>query len=99
MAAPLVNAEGASAAGIWQHSGYTSVGSAREALSEVRMRVNNQLAPERRDWSFIAFKGLPAGAGVLFEEVTLDEGIGPEAVALLIEPELDELLGKTSLDL
>lgn len=44
-------------------------------------------------------KGLAAGAGVLFEEVTLDEGIGPEAVALLIEPEPDELLGKTSLDL
>jgi hypothetical protein len=55
------------------------------------MLLNNHLAPERRDWSFMAFSGLPSGSGVLFEEVTLDERIGPEAVALLIEPEPDEL--------
>src|ERR1019366_10086348 len=63
------------------------------------MPLNNQLAPVRRDWSFMAFNGLPHGAGVLFEEVTLDKRIGPEAVALLIEPEPDELLAKRSLDL
>ena len=63
------------------------------------MPLNNQLAPERRDWSFMAFSGLPSGSGVLFEEVTLDERIGPEAVALLIEPEPDELLAKRRLDL
>ena len=63
------------------------------------MPLNNQLAPVRRDWSFMAFNGLPHGAGVLFEEATLDERIGPEAVALLIEPEPDELLAKNTLDL
>lgn len=63
------------------------------------MPFNNQLAPERRDGSFMAFNGIPHGAGVLFEEVTLDERIGPEAVALLIEPEPDELLAKRTLDL
>jgi hypothetical protein len=63
------------------------------------MPLDNQLAPECRDWSFMAFSGLPSGSGVLFEEVTLDERIGPEAVALLIEPEPDELLAKTRLDL
>lgn len=63
------------------------------------MPLNNQLAPERRDWSVMAFNGLPPGSGVLFEEVTLDKRIGPEAVALLIEPEPDELLAKRSLDL
>ena len=63
------------------------------------MPLNNQLAPERLDWSFMAFSGLPREAGVLFEEVTLDERIGPEAVALLIEPEPDELLAKRTLDL
>lgn len=47
----------------------------------------------------MAFKGLPPGSGVLFEEVTLDERIGPEAVALLIEPEPGELLAKKKLDL
>ena len=63
------------------------------------MSLNNQLAPERRDWSVMAFNGLPPGSGVLFEEVTLDERIGPEAVALLIEPEPGELLAKKRLDL
>jgi hypothetical protein len=63
------------------------------------MPLNNQLAPERRDWSVMAFNGLPPGSGVLFEEVTFDERIGPEAVALLIEPESDKLLAKKSLDL
>lgn len=63
------------------------------------MPHNNQLSPEGRDWSFMAFNGVPNGAGVLFEEVTLDERIGPEAVALLIEPEPDELLAKRTLDL
>src|ERR1035441_3121561 len=47
----------------------------------------------------MACSALPSGSGVLFEEVTLDERIGPEAVALLIEPEPDELLGKRRLDL
>ena len=45
------------------------------------MPLNNQLAPECRDWSGIVFSGLAPTAGVLFEEVTLDERIGPEAVA------------------
>jgi hypothetical protein len=63
------------------------------------MPLNNQLAPERHDWSLMAFSGLPSGSGVLFEEVTLDERIGPEAVALLIQPEPDELLAKRTLDL
>jgi hypothetical protein len=63
------------------------------------MPLNNQLAPVHRDWSFLAFSGLPSGSGVLFEEVTLDQRIGPEAVALLIEPEPDELLAKRRLDL
>jgi hypothetical protein len=61
--------------------------------------LNNQLAPKRRDWSFMAFSRVPPGAGVLFEEVTLDERIGSEAVALLIEPEPVELLAKRRLDL
>jgi hypothetical protein len=34
------------------------------------------------------------GSGVLFEEVTLVERIGPEAVALLIDPEPGELLAR-----
>jgi len=63
------------------------------------MPLNNQLSPLRRDWSVMAFKDLPPGSGVLFEEVTLDERIGPEAVALLIDPETDELLAKRHLDL
>lgn len=63
------------------------------------MLLDNQLAPERRDWSFMVFSGLPCGSGVLFEEVTLDERIGPEAAALLIQPEPDELLAKGRLDL
>jgi hypothetical protein len=63
------------------------------------MLINNQLGAERRDWSGMAFSGLPPGSGVLFEEVTLDEHIGPEAVALLIEPEPNELVAKGTLDL
>jgi hypothetical protein len=47
----------------------------------------------------VAFRDLPPGSAVLFEEVTLDGRIGPEAVALLIEPEPDELLARRSLDL
>lgn len=63
------------------------------------MPLNNQLAPERRDWGGMAFSSLPPGSGILFEEVTLDERIGPEVVALLIDPEPDELLAKASLNL
>jgi hypothetical protein len=37
--------------------------------------------------------------GVFFEEVTLDERIGREAVALLIDPEPSELLARASLNL
>ncbi len=47
----------------------------------------------------MTFNGLPSGSGVLFEEVTLDERIGSEAVALLIDPEPNELLAKRRLDL
>jgi hypothetical protein len=60
------------------------------------MPVNNQLAAERRDWSGMVFSSLPPGSGVLFEEVTLDERIGSEAVALLIDPEPDELVAKAN---
>jgi len=63
------------------------------------MPINNQLAPERRDWSYMVLGGLPPGSGVLFEEVTLDERIGPEAVALLIDPEPDDLLASLSVNL
>ena len=63
------------------------------------MALNNRLSPERRDWSALAFNGLPPGSGVLFEEVTLDQRIGPEAVALLIEPEAVEMVLKGTLEL
>jgi hypothetical protein len=63
------------------------------------MPLNNQIAPERRDWSYMVFNGLPTGSGILFEEVTLDKRIGPEAVALLIDPEPDDLLANVSLSL
>ena len=63
------------------------------------MSLHNGLAPKRRDWSGMIFNGMPAGSGVLFEEVTLDSGIGPEAVALLIDPEPDKLLAQPSLKL
>ncbi len=63
------------------------------------MPLNNQLSAERRDGSFMVFSSLPSGSGILFEEVTLDESVGPEAVALLIEPEPGELLAKRRLDL
>lgn len=46
----------------------------------------------------MAFSNLPSGPGVLFEEVTLDERIGPEAVALLVDPKPDELLAQASLN-
>jgi len=46
----------------------------------------------------MVFRGLPPGSGVLFEEVTLEERIGPEAVALVIEPEPNELFAKRRLD-
>jgi hypothetical protein len=61
--------------------------------------LNNQLAPERRDWSYMVFNSPPPGPGVLIEEVTLDERIGAEAVALLIDPEPDDLLTNVSLNL
>ncbi len=48
------------------------------------MPLNNQIVPERHDWSCMVFNGLPPGSGILFEEATLDERIGAEAVALLI---------------
>ena len=63
------------------------------------MPLNNQLAPECRDWSGMVFSGLPSRLGVLFEEVTLDERIGPEAVALLIDPKPAELLAKVRVTL
>jgi hypothetical protein len=56
--------------------------------------LHNQIAPERRDWSVFSFPGPMRGSGVLFEEVTLVERIGPEAVALLIDPEPGELLAR-----
>jgi hypothetical protein len=64
-----------------------------------KMPFNNQIAPERRDWSYLVFNGLPPGPGVLFEEVTLDERIGAEAVALLIDPKPDDLLASLSANL
>jgi hypothetical protein len=63
------------------------------------MRLDNQLAVARRDWSTITFTGLRSGSGVLFEEVTLEARIGPEAVALVIDPEPDKLLTRAELDL
>jgi hypothetical protein len=63
------------------------------------MLINNQIAPEGRDWSYLMFDGLPPGPGVLFEEVTLDERIGAEAVALLIDPKPDDLLASLRLNL
>jgi len=63
------------------------------------MPLDNQLAPGRRDWSKIIFSGLRSGSGVLFEEITLETRIGPEAVALLIDPEPDESLTNAKLDL
>ncbi len=50
-------------------------------------------------WSGIVFSGLPPASGVLFEEVTFDERIGPEAVALLIDTKPAELLAKVSAQL
>jgi hypothetical protein len=47
----------------------------------------------------VAFRGLPHGSAVVFEEVALDGRMGPEAVALLIEPGPEELLARRSLDL
>jgi len=47
----------------------------------------------------MVFNGLPLRSGVLFEEVTLDERIGTEAVALLIDPEPHDLLTNGSLNL
>src|ERR1039458_1602927 len=64
-----------------------------------KMPLNNQIAPERRHWSGMVFNGLPPGSGVLFEDVTLDERIGAEAAALLIDPEPDQLLANASLNL
>jgi hypothetical protein len=63
------------------------------------MPINNQLAPEHRDWSYMGFNVRPPGSGVLFEEVTLDERIGAEAVALLMDPEPDDLFSNASLNL
>ncbi|MBZ5547983.1 MAG: hypothetical protein LAO22_08430 [Acidobacteriia bacterium] len=63
------------------------------------MPLNNRIAPERRDWSHIVFNGLPPGPGVYFEEAALDERIGVEAVALLIDPEPSELLTNVNLNL
>ncbi len=63
------------------------------------MLFDNQLTSGPRDWSNITFSGLRSGSGVLFEEVMLEARIGPEAVALLIDPNPDELLKKTKLDL
>ena len=47
----------------------------------------------------MAFGGLPPGSAVVFEQVALDGRTGPEAVALPIKPEPDELLARRSLDL
>lgn len=61
------------------------------------MPVNNQISPRRRDWANISPAIGPQGAGALFEEMTLDERIGPEAVVLLIDTAPEELLAKRSL--
>jgi hypothetical protein len=63
------------------------------------MPLSNHLAPVRLDWSGMTFTGLGSGSGILFDEVTLEARIGPEVVALLIDPEPDELLTKPELDL
>jgi hypothetical protein len=63
------------------------------------MTLNNQIGPERLDSIWMGFNGLPSGPGVLFEEVTLDERIGAESVALLIDPEPYELLTRVNLNL
>lgn len=62
-----------------------------------QMPVNNRIAPLRRDWSNIALALQPHGSGVLFEQMTLDERIGPEAVLLLIETAPEELMEKQKL--
>ena len=61
------------------------------------MRLQNKITPKLRDWTGIALSGLPNGSGVLFEEVTLDQCIGREVVAVLIDPEADELRAKKRL--
>jgi len=63
------------------------------------MPLNNRLGPKRQEWSGKVFSGLPPTPAVLFEEVTLDERIGPGAVALLIDPKPAELLAKVSVTL
>jgi hypothetical protein len=63
------------------------------------MALNNQLAREDCTWSGMVFSSLPPGSGVVFEEITINKRVGPEAVALLIDPEADELLAKTNLNL
>jgi hypothetical protein len=61
------------------------------------MLFNNQISPCRKDWTNISLAIRPQGAGALFEEMTLDERIGPEAVALLIDTAPEELLAKRTL--
>lgn len=61
------------------------------------MRLHNQIS--HRDWSDTTLAGLPAGSGVLFDELTLDQRVGPEVVAVLIDPEPDELRAKKRLTL
>lgn len=51
----------------------------------------------RRDWTNISLAIQPLGSGALFEELTLDDQIGPEAVLLLIETAPDELLARRKL--
>jgi hypothetical protein len=63
----------------------------------IKMPVDNRIAPQRRDWSNISLAIRPQGAGAVFEELTLDERIGPEAVLLLIETAPEELLGRRKL--
>ena len=61
--------------------------------------LNNNLGSKLHTLPHLSFSGLPAGAGVLFEEAVLHPSVGPEAVALLIDPEPEPLLLKDSLDL
>ena len=47
----------------------------------------------------MVFDGLQPGRGVLFEELSLNDRIGPEAVALMIEDDPSSLLAKRRLNL
>lgn len=61
--------------------------------------LNNELGSKLRTLPHFSLSELPAGAGVLFEEVALHPSVGREAVALLIDPEPEPLLLGSTLDL